>query len=70
MIFWGEVLGIDSTMPDWADYKIEAIISKYSKTGITPENLLAFKNELKQVGLEKYISSSVVNLIEETKKNG
>lgn len=64
-----EVLGIETTMPDWVDTKIENIISKYSKTGITSDNLLAFKSELKSVGLEKYISTSVADLVDKSKEN-
>ena len=64
-----EVLGIETTMPNWVDSKLETIISKYSETGITPENLTAFKAELKTIGLEKYVSTSVANLLEKSKKN-
>lgn len=64
-----EVLGIETTMPNWVDTKIETIISKYSATGITPENLSAFKSELKTIGFEKYVSTSVANLIEKSKRN-
>ena len=64
-----EVLGIETTMPNWVDTKIESIISTYSKTGITADNLQAFKSELKMVGLEKYVSTSVADLIEKSKQN-
>lgn len=64
-----EILGIETTMPNWVDSKIEAIISRYSESGITPENLSAFKSELKTVGLEKYVSTSVANLLDKSKKN-
>lgn len=63
-----EVLGIETTMPNWVDDKIESIISKYSNTGITVENLHSFKSELKTVGLDKYVSASVANLIEKSKQ--
>lgn len=63
-----EVLGIETTMPNWVDGKIEEIISKYSESGITPENLLAFKSELKFIGLERYVSTSVANLLDKTKR--
>lgn len=63
-----EVLGIETTLPDWVDNKIETILSKYSDSGITPENLTAFKSELKIIGLEKYVSTSVANLIEKSKQ--
>ena len=54
-------------MPDWVDVKLEGIIDKYAKDGITPENLNAFKSDLKNVGLEKYVSTSVAKLIEKSK---
>ena len=64
-----EVLGIETTMPNWVDRKLEIIISKYAETGITAENLTAFKAELKTIGLEKCVSTSVANLLEKSKKN-
>jgi len=62
-----EVLGIETTMPQWVDKKIEEIVSKYSDIGITQENLLLFKSELKSVGLDKYIPTSIANLIDKSK---
>ena len=64
-----QVLGIETTMPDWVDNKIEGIIDKYAKDGITPDNLNSFKSDLKEVGLEKYVSTSVAQLIEKSKSN-
>lgn len=64
-----EVLGIETTMPQWVDIEIEKIISKYSDMGITPENISAFKNDIKKVGLEKYVSTSVASLIEKSKEH-
>lgn len=62
-----EVLGIESTMPDWVNNRIDKIISKYVNNGITTDNISTFKNELKEVGLDKYISSAVIELIEQSK---
>jgi predicted ATPase len=64
-----EVLGIETTKPNWVDVELETIISKYSMSGITPENLAAFKAELKTIGFEKYVSISVADLLEKSEKN-
>lgn len=64
-----QVLGIETTMPNWVDNKIENIINKYAKDGITPENLASFKSDLKEVGLQKYVSTSVAQLIAKSKSN-
>lgn len=63
-----DVLGIETTMPEWVDIEIDKIILKYSNSGITPENISAFKTDIKKVGLEKYVSTSVATLIEKSKK--
>lgn len=63
-----DVLGIETTMPEWVDIEIDKIIMKYSNSGITPENIAAFKTDVKKVGLEKYVSTSVATLIEKSKK--
>ena len=64
-----DILGIETTMPDWVGVKLESIISKYTQTGITAVNLNSFKEELKSIGLEKYVPTTIANLIEKTKKN-
>ena len=64
-----EVLGMETTMPKWIDEKIDSVISKYASSGITQDNLIAFKNDLKEIGLDKYVSTSVAQLIEKSKKN-
>ncbi len=63
-----DVLGIETTKPDWAEKKIDEIIEKFAKIGINKDNIVQFKSELKEVGLEKYIPTSVGNLIEKKKK--
>ncbi len=63
-----EVLGIETTMPEWVDEELDKIITKYSDSGITPENILSFKSDIKKVGLDKYVSTSVATLIEKSKK--
>lgn len=62
-----EVLGIDTTMPNWVEEKINIIISKYSDIGITKENLTSFKNDMSGLGFDKYIPNSITNLIDNSK---
>ena len=58
------VLGLESTKPYWVDNVLEKIIEKYSKKGITKDNLSQLKNDLSEIGLDKYISSSLEGLLE------
>lgn len=62
-----QVLGIETTTPDWVDSKINEVLEKYSKSGITPENIQSFKNDLSAIGLDNYINQSVVELISRKK---
>jgi predicted ATP-dependent endonuclease of OLD family len=63
-----DVLGIDSTKPEWVNNQIDVIINRYSDKGITPENIEQFKSELKQVGLDKYVHTSIADLIQKSKE--
>lgn len=62
-----EVLGIDATMPDWVEEKINSIIDKYSDTGLTNDNLKSFKTDMSGLGFDKYIPNSISNLIDNSK---
>lgn len=62
-----EVLGIDATMPDWAEEKINDIIAKYSDKGITKDNLTSFKKDMSGLGFDKYIPNSISSLIDNSK---
>ncbi|MCT4666221.1 MAG: AAA family ATPase [Flavobacteriales bacterium] len=63
-----DVLGIESTKPEWVNNQIDEILNKYSEKGITPENIEQFKSELKRVGLEKFVHTSVADLIQKSKE--
>jgi hypothetical protein len=65
-----EVLGLDDTMPNWVDVKIEEIINQYKNIGITKENVASFKQALINAGLGKYVPSSLIKLVEEYKVEG
>lgn len=62
-----QALGIETTTPEWVDDKIDQLLEKYSDSGITPDNIKMFKEELTTIGLNKYINQAVVDLI--SKKN-
>ena len=64
-----EVLGLDDTMPNWVDDKIELIIERYKNDGINKDNVNRFKQDLTVAGLGKYIPSSLIKLIEESKQS-
>lgn len=59
------VLGIDSTMPSWAEETLEAIIRKYSKIQLNNESLANLRKDLSVVGLEEYIPVSIARVLEE-----
>lgn len=63
-----DVLGIDSTKPEWVNNQIDEILDKYSDKGITPENISQFKDELKKIGLDKFVHLSVAELIQKSKE--
>lgn len=60
-----EVLGIDSTMPIWAEEKLDSIVEKYSGGNLTSDTLLSLREELATIGLDEYIPISIARVIEE-----
>jgi predicted ATPase len=63
-----EVLGLEDTMPNWVDGKLEEIIDRYKDSGISKDNINRFKQELVDAGLGKYVPSSLIKLVEELKQ--
>lgn len=59
-----EVLGIESTMPVWAEEELKDIIKKYSQTMLSQESLTNFRKELQLIGLEEYIPESISKIVE------
>ena len=57
-----DVLGIDSSMPKWAEETLKTIIEKYSKLEFDENNLNDMRNELSDIGLGEYIPSSIANV--------
>lgn len=58
------VLGMDSTMPKWAEGAFDRIVSRYMRGGMTPESLSALRAELRDEGLENEFASAVLDLTE------
>lgn len=59
-----EVLGINSSMPFWAEDMLNEIINKYSNFELTKENLDNLRKELAKVGLDGYIPETIVKVVE------
>lgn len=64
-----DVLGIQSTIPIWADNKLQEIIKKYSSLEINHENISALRNELVHEGFDKIIPKIIVDVLEEGERN-
>jgi len=60
-----EVLGIDSSMPIWAEKTLDEIICKYSQVELTSESLTNLKQELAEIGLDNYIPDTIARVVEE-----
>ncbi|MFJ8087733.1 AAA family ATPase [Lysinibacillus sp. NPDC095746] len=64
-----EALGLPITMPIWVEDKLNQIIYKYSELDITEENFQELRNEMEEISLEKYIPTTIVDIIKQVKKN-
>lgn len=60
-----EVLGIDSSMPIWAEKTLDEIIRKYSRIGLTSNSIPKLKQELAEIGLGNYIPDTIARVVEE-----
>lgn len=58
-----DVLGIQSTMPIWADNKLQEILSKYSSLEINSTNISNLRNELLEQGFDNIIPQVVVDFL-------
>jgi tRNA uridine 5-carbamoylmethylation protein Kti12 len=57
-----EVLGVSFPMPIWAEEELSQIIEKYSKRGISKENILQLQQDLSSIGMEKLLPSNLDKL--------
>ncbi len=59
-----DVLGIDSSMPNWAEETLKTIIEKYSKCDFNEDNLKNMRDELSEIGLGEYIPSTIAHIVQ------
>lgn len=57
------VLGIESTMPTWAERELQNIIKKYSEKDLTNDSLSKLKVELNELGLGEYIPETISQIV-------
>lgn len=56
------VLGVESTVPAWAEERFRDILDEYLKPGISAEMLRALRAELEQNGLEAHFPDAVIEV--------
>lgn len=64
-----DVLGIQSTIPIWANNKLKSIIEKYSSLEINSSNISKLRQELVSEGFDKIIPEAIVTVLEKGEKN-
>ena len=63
-----EVLGIDTSIPFWAEEHLKDIINKYLSKDFTQENLNKLRAEMEEIGLADFIPDTISQIVE-GKKN-
>ena len=59
-----EVLGVTTTVPEWAEEELAAIVARYRGRAITRDALMALKNDLSQLGYEVLYPVALAALME------
>lgn len=57
------VLGIETSIPTWAEYELQNIIKKYSEKELTNASLSKLKTELNELGLGEYIPETISQIV-------
>lgn len=60
-----DVLGIQSTIPIWADNKLQTIIEKYSQLEINKNNISNLRQELMDEGFNDVIPQAIVDVMKD-----
>lgn len=60
-----EVLGIDTSIPFWAEEHLKGIVKKYLVKEFTQENLDCLRNEMDEIGLAEFIPETISQIVEE-----
>lgn len=64
-----DVLGIQSTIPIWADNKLQTIIKKYSSLEINSNNVSNLRQELINEGFNNIIPKAIIDVMKDGEKN-
>ena len=59
-----QVLGVSFSMPIWAEHELARIVGNFQAQPGNIENLAELRSQLKEAGLERLMSSAVVNVLE------
>jgi len=62
-----EVLGIEVTMPIWAEKQLQDIITKYLSLEINNTNLDLLREELNKIGFGKFVPKTIANVVAQKK---
>ena len=60
-----EVLGIDTSIPLWAEEHINCITQKYLNKKFTSSNLTKLRNEMEKIGLSEFIPETISQIAKE-----
>jgi tagatose-1,6-bisphosphate aldolase non-catalytic subunit AgaZ/GatZ len=63
-----EVLGLETTIPVWAETKLDRIVNNYSKKELTAATLKVLKDELAEIGLSELFPEAVNKVVEGVKQ--
>lgn len=64
-----EVLGVPFTMPLWVEKKIDNIIDEFNNSDMNNERFNRLRNQMKDMGLEKFFPDTMVRIIEKGEKD-
>ena len=59
-----EVLGIDTSIPFWAEEQLDSITKKYLSLDFTQENLDNLRSEMNEIGLSDFIPDTIAQIAE------
>ena len=59
-----EALGVDSTIPYWAEEVLESIVEKYRESELTQDLLNEMREELEKIGLQDYVPNTIARIAE------
>ncbi len=60
-----EVLGVDVTIPDWAQSKLDAIVEKYGSSDVDKESLKELRSELANAGFSEFYPEALAKLVKD-----